>query len=50
MGLTTIEYIGKEKAEVQEQKLYGKGKKEAEIERPGKVFVEITTSDDLTAL
>jgi len=48
--LATIPFIGKGTPEVQECKLYGRGKKEAEIKRPGKLFVEITTDDDLTAL
>ncbi|KAK2149572.1 hypothetical protein LSH36_446g02083 [Paralvinella palmiformis] len=50
LGLATIPFIGKGTPEVQECKLYGRGKKEAEIKRPGKLFVEITTDDDLTAL
>ena len=41
-----------EEPKVQELTLYGKGKegkgKEKESEKPGKVFVEIKCSDDLT--
>ena len=50
VGLATIEEVGEDNAKVIELDLFGKKKKEQEIQMPGKLYVEITSSDDLTAL
>ena len=50
VGLATINDIGEETPSVVELDLYGKKKKELDVQMPGKLFVEITSSDDLTAL
>ena len=48
--MATIEEEGGESPKRVELDLYGKNKKERDIQRPGKLYVEITSSDDLTAL
>ena len=50
MCMATLEKQGDEKPTVIELDVFGKGKKEKEIQREGKLSVEITTSDDLAAL
>ena len=50
MCMATLEEQGDEKPTVIELDVFGKGKKEKEIQREGKLSVEITTSDDLAAL
>ena len=49
MAQATIHDRGHETPEAKEYELYGR-KKEAEIVKPGKLFVELASSDDLTAL
>lgn len=48
MGMATIQDYGGETPETKEFDLFGKKKKELEIQRPGKVHVEISSSEDLT--
>ena len=48
LGMATIQDYGSEIPEVKECDLFGKKKKEVDIQKPGKVFVEISTSEDLT--
>ena len=49
MGEARIEDNGSETPDVKELKLWGK-KKEKDVEKKGKLFIEITSSSDLTDL
>ncbi len=49
MGMATLSEQGAEERETKDYDLFGKKKKELEMQRPGKVTIEIVTSDDLTA-
>ena len=49
LGQTVIADSGNEEAQEIELDLYGK-KKEAELRKPGKITVEVISSDDLAAL
>ena len=49
LGVAYIEEQGDETPKRVELELFGK-KKEREIQKPGKLYVEITSSDDLRAL
>ena len=48
--MATIDVHGDETVTRLELDLYGKSKKEQHIVQPGHIYVEITSSDDLTAL
>ncbi len=50
LGMAEIDEMGSEEPMTMDVSLFGKGKKEKYIEKPGKVQIEITSSDDLTAL
>ena len=49
LGQATVFDRGTERPEEKQYDLYGK-KKESEIQRPGKITLEISSSDDLTDL
>ena len=50
MGATEVTQQGSEEPSQHELKLFGKGKKGKDIEMPGKLVVEITSSYDLMDL
>ncbi len=50
LGVAEIDDRGTLDPSVKEYKLFGKGKKGREIEMPGKLKIELTTSDDLMDL
>ena len=50
LGVAEVSQRGSEEATQHELKLFGKGKKGKDIEMPGKLLVEITSSYDLMDL
>ena len=50
LGVATLTEPGPEVPKLEEFKLYGKSKKEREVEQPGKLFIEVVSSEDLTSL
>ena len=50
MGQAEIKEIGSEDPKVITLDLFGKGKKEKDIQKPGKLYVEIVSSEEMIAL
>ena len=50
LGLAEITDQGEEEGSTKTQDLYGKGKKESDVKKPGKLKFEIASSNELTAL
>ena len=50
MGLATIPDKGLDEMLKKEYDLFGKSKKELEVQKSGKLFVEIISSEDLSSL
>ena len=49
-GLATLDEWGNDETKPVELDLFGKKKKELDVQMPGKLFVDVTSSEDLTAL
>ena len=50
LGVATVTGPGPDIAKLDEYKLYGKSKKDRDVEQGGTLYIEVVSSEDLTSL